>query len=129
MKDWEPFKARFLAYATNKKCFDVLTDKLVMPKVKCNANAGDAIVFNDEEKNAFELGTKAHNDLLLSMNQSKSSTGNATFAIVNSFKNQRDKSECPNGDPKGAWDALNRTHSLAGHKSDLSQAWEKFKMH
>ena len=33
-----------------------------------------------------------------------------------------------NGDPKGTWDALNWTYSLADHKSDLSQAWEELKM-
>ena len=44
------------------------------------------------------------------------------------LKDWREKSEYPNGDPNGAWDALNQTYSLAGCKSDLSQAWEEFKM-
>ena len=65
MKDWEPFKAWFLASAINKKHSDILTGKLVMPKVKCDANTGDAVAFSDEEMKAFELGAKAHNDLLL----------------------------------------------------------------
>ena len=58
-----------LAYATNKKCSDILTGKMVMPKVKYDVNTGDTITFSDEEKNAFDLGTKAYNDLLLAMNQ------------------------------------------------------------
>ena len=40
-----------------------------MPKVKYDVNTGDTITFSDEEKNAFDLGTKAYNDLLLAMNQ------------------------------------------------------------
>ena len=99
MKDWEPFKARFLAYATNKKYSDVLTGKMIMPKVKYDAD-GDVITFTDEEKKAFDLGTKDYNNLLLSMNQSKSSTGNAAFSIIDSLKDCRQKSEYPNGDPK-----------------------------
>ena len=58
-----------LAYATNKKYSDILTGKMVMPKVKYDVNTGDTITFSDEEKNAFDLGTKAYNDLLLAMNQ------------------------------------------------------------
>ena len=90
MRDWEPFKECFLAYATGKGHSDILTGKMEMQKAKYNPDTGDRLQFSDDKKKSFVWGTKAHNDLLLSMNQAKVSTGNDAFAVVNSFKNCKD---------------------------------------
>ena len=126
-KQWEDFKSRFLAYATKRGYDELLTGEETVP-ITTYGKDGKKIPFDDPLKQRLiDLSKNAFADLTLVIS-TKTALGEQAATIVRSFK--REKSDYPQGDVFGAWEALNRSYAQSGLAKavDLIEKWDSFAM-